>query len=85
MTTSTQNSLGRVLAFLDRLDKARVAYSLKHVRDTLMVVIDVPGERWEVEFFENGEIEIERFVTTFVQSIDEDALYNLVAEYSDDE
>ena len=26
-----------------------------------MVLVAVPGERWEIEFFEDGAIEIERF------------------------
>jgi hypothetical protein len=84
MTTSTQNTLGRALAFLDHLNKLNFAYSLKHVRDTLMVVISVPGERWEVEFFENGEIEIERFISSFVDEIDDDGLYKLIAEFAAD-
>lgn len=84
MTTSTQNSLGRVLAFLERLEKSRIAYNLKHVRDTLMVVISVPGERWEVEFFEDGEIEIERFISQGVDGIEEDALNQLIAEQLED-
>ena len=27
-----------------------------------MVEIAVPGERWEVEFMENGSIELEKFI-----------------------
>jgi hypothetical protein len=83
MTTVTRNSLGKVLAFLDQLEQHKIAYSLKHVRETLMVVVRVPGERWEIEFFESGEIEIERFVSQSVEGIEEDALYRLVAEWSD--
>lgn len=29
-----------------------------------MVLIAVPGQRWEVEFFVDGHVEIERFVST---------------------
>ena len=28
-----------------------------------MVEIAVPGERWEVEFFADGTVEVERFVS----------------------
>jgi hypothetical protein len=76
-------TLGKVLAFLDQLEQARIAYSLKHVRDTLMVVITIPGERWEVEFFEDGEIEIERFISTGVEGIDEETLNRLIAGRSE--
>lgn len=30
-------------------------------RTTIVVEVSVPGERWEVEFFEDGHLEIERF------------------------
>ena len=50
-----------VLAFLERLKAARLSYRLDHVRDALMVCLAVPGERWEVEFFDDGTIEVERF------------------------
>ena len=32
-----------------------------------MVIVDIPGERWEVECFEDGEIEVERFVSAGVE------------------
>jgi hypothetical protein len=28
-----------------------------------MVSITVPGERWEVEFLDNGSVEVEKFVS----------------------
>lgn len=83
MTTTTQSSLAKLLSFLDSLEHGKIHYRLAHVRDSLMVEIDVPGEKWEVEFFDDGEIEIERFVSTFVHAITEDELAQLVAEYSD--
>jgi hypothetical protein len=53
------------LALLRRLDEAKIAYSLEHHReDAVMIRIDVPGERWEVEFVDYGDevhVEIERF------------------------
>ncbi|MBE6578532.1 MAG: hypothetical protein E7651_01850 [Ruminococcaceae bacterium] len=53
-----------IFQFLNLLDEKRIIYRLERVRDSLMVEIAVPGERWEVEFFEDGRIETERFVTT---------------------
>ena len=53
-----------IFQFLNLLDEKRISYRLERVRDRLMVEIAVPGERWEVEFFEDGRIETERFVTT---------------------
>jgi len=28
-----------------------------------MISVALPGERWEIEFFEDGHIELERFVS----------------------
>jgi hypothetical protein len=48
--------------FLDELESRRTWYRLERVRDAaLMVIVAVPGERWEVEFFPDGSIEVERF------------------------
>lgn len=56
------NPLHDLLDFLSQLDKAGIYFRLDRVRDeAIMVRIDVPGERWEVEYFADGEIEIERF------------------------
>ncbi|HEY7156651.1 MAG TPA: hypothetical protein VH575_21965 [Gemmataceae bacterium] len=52
----------QLLDFLERLEKAKIAYSLRHIReDALLVEVRVPGEIWEVEFLRDDEIEIERF------------------------
>jgi hypothetical protein len=75
--------MGKLLAFLERLEGRRLNYTLKHVRDSVMIEIAVPGERWEIEFFDNGEVEIERFVSTGVDKIDDDALDRLIVEYSE--
>lgn len=61
MSTATETAFAKLLGFLDRLDAARVGYRLNRVRDAVMVEIAAPGERWEVEFFEDGHVEVERF------------------------
>jgi hypothetical protein len=55
------NSLQRTLEFLAELNNRGVYYRLNHVRDSLMVEVAVPGERWEVEFFADGAVEVEVF------------------------
>ena len=64
MNTSSQHPFEKLLFFLQRLDDAKIWYRLDRVRDAIMVTVTVPGERWEVEFFEDGLIEVERFVST---------------------
>ena len=61
MNTKTASSLSSVLGFLDRLEAAGWAYRLEHVRDSLMVSLATPGERLEIEFFDDGRVEVERF------------------------
>ena len=53
------------LRFLNRLEEEKIYYRLNKVREeAVMVEIAVPGERWEVEFMEDGSVEVERFVST---------------------
>ena len=57
-----QNTLTTLLSFLSKLDEGRLPYSLSNIRiDAIMVKIDVPGEHWEVEFFPDGTVDVERF------------------------
>ena len=54
-----------LLNFLDELERARIYYRLERNRpEAIMVRVDIPGERWEVEFFADGSIEVEVFRAT---------------------
>jgi hypothetical protein len=56
------NPFSQLLTFLERLDDAQIPYWMDHSRDdAVMVTASAPGEYWEIEFLENGEIEIERY------------------------
>jgi hypothetical protein len=56
-----QNPFGRLLEFLDQLEEAGLHYDLKHVRDSIMVSVYIPAGMWEIEFFEDGTLEVELF------------------------
>lgn len=59
------NHLKKLLEFLDQLDVLKIFYSLERNRsDAIMVRVDVPDEHWEIEFFGDGEIQVEIFRTT---------------------
>jgi len=76
-------SLQKLLDFLNRLDMAKISYRLSHFREeTLAVELAVPGERWEIEFYANGSIEIERFRSSSKVSGDESVLDELFAKYA---
>ena len=49
--------------FLDRLVALHGSYTLGRYRDSIMVTVATPGIRWEVEFMDDGRIEVERFVS----------------------
>ena len=53
----------KILDFLDKLEEKKIYYKLNKIRDAIMVEIDIPGERWEVEFFADGNIEVEKFIS----------------------
>jgi hypothetical protein len=52
----------KLLAFLDRLDNAKIPYHLsKHLYDAISVEVYAPGEHWEVDFLADGQVYVERF------------------------
>jgi hypothetical protein len=56
------NPLEKLLDFLSQLDRHKIFFKLTRIRDeAIMVEIAVPGERWEVEFFGDGRVEVEVF------------------------
>ncbi len=56
------SGLESVLDFVAQLERHRLSYRISSVRtDALLVDVAVPGERWEVEFFVDGEVQVERF------------------------
>lgn len=62
MTSRAMNNLEELLRFLSELEKRKISYRLEHNRaEALMVLVAVPGERLEIEFFADGNIEVETF------------------------
>jgi len=50
--------------FTRRVDREDIHWTLASHRDgAVMVQVTVPGARWEAEFFEDGSVEVERFVS----------------------
>lgn len=79
------NQFSRLLAFLERLDQAKISYSMRHSRDdALMIVAFAPGEYWEIEFLEDGDIDIERYRSNG-HIDDESVLEELFASWSEDD
>jgi len=73
----------KLLDFLSQLESKKIYYTLTKIREeAIMVQVTVPGQRWEIEFFSDGEIEVEVFSkSSGVQG--EDLLKQLFDRYSD--
>lgn len=53
-----------LISFLNKLEDGSIFYKLDKVRDeAIMVEIAVPGQRWEVEFLDDGTIVVEKFIS----------------------
>ena len=76
-----------ILSLLRRLDEAKIAHRLAQCRDdAIMIEVDVPGERWEIEFVDYDDevhLEIERFRSNG-KIYDESMLEELFAKHSAD-
>ena len=45
-----------------RLNAARIHHHITSIREgALLIEASVPGEQWDIEVFEDGHVEIERF------------------------
>lgn len=70
--------------FLNELEERKIFYSLNKVRcEAIMVEVAVPGQRWEVEFMDDGSLEIEKFISDGGVLYDENELKNLFQDFSD--
>jgi hypothetical protein len=71
--------MNKLLIFLNDLEKRDIHYNLEHNReDFIMVNVAIPGERWEVEFSEDGKVEIEIFKNSKGVLDDENLLEKLL-------
>ncbi|MEH2000691.1 MAG: hypothetical protein V7L00_18420 [Nostoc sp.] len=79
------HGFSKLVTFLNQLEQERISYTLAHHRDeTIMVNVAVAGERWEVEFFEDGSVEVERFISSGEMN-GEEVFSELFAMYSEPE
>jgi hypothetical protein len=71
-----------LLGLLRRLDAAGIACRLEQPRaNAVCLQVAVPGERWEIELLESGELEIEIFRSNG-EIRDAEALDDLFARFS---
>lgn len=76
-------SINTINNFLNRLIENKIYFRLSKVRsESIMVEVCVPGQRWEIEFMEDGTMEIEKFISNGI-IYDESELNVLFNEFSD--
>ena len=80
--------MNKLIDFLNKLEDAKIWHSIKKsMPDSIQVQVDVPGERWEVDFFFNNGAEcsaiwIEKFKSVGA-SFEEEELEVLFRDFSD--
>ena len=73
-----------LLTLLDRLGQLKIPYHVRHSPDdAIMVVAHAPGQYWEIEFMQDGDVEIERYRSDG-EIDDESVLQELFDLWSDD-
>ena len=81
----SEHAFPKLTTFLKQLQEAHIYYTLACQReDAIMVLVTVPGERWEVESLGDGSIEVERFLSNG-EICGEEALGELWTKYADPE
>ena len=77
------HTLQDLIDFLDELEERDIYFRLNKIRDSILVEVAIPGERWEVEFMYSGEVLTERFVTEAV--VEEGNLEDLLKRWDPEE
>jgi hypothetical protein len=68
----------KLLQFLDRLDAGQIHYVLGHFRESVNVLVSVPGAYWEVEFFADDHVDVEIFRSNGIEGDSDAALERTV-------
>lgn len=73
----------KLMALVRELEAAQISFRVTHHRyDGITIEATVPGERWEIDVLEDGDVDFERFVSTGgVQS--EDVLAEFIARFAE--
>ena len=87
MTEDTRelNPLKKLLALSDQLKAADITHEVTRYReDGVSIIANVPGERWEIDVLEDGEVVVEIYKSQG-GCRGEDALKELIARQSDND
>lgn len=83
-TGKLMDNFKKMLDFLNELKQRNIHFTLEHnCPESVMVMIAVPGERWEVEFFADEPVRVEIFRSSDVEHNPEKELERLLRDLSD--
>lgn len=74
--------MNNLFSILKKLEDKNIFYKLARIRDSVLIEVVVPGERWEIEVFEDGHLEIEKFISSG-DIYDEKEIYNLLKSFEE--
>ena len=81
----SQDRFDKLVSFLQRLKDAKISHQVAdHRENAVSVIVYAPGEYWEVDFLDDGGVDVERFRSNG-HIDDESALAELFQLCSDDE
>jgi len=73
----------KLMEILQTLEQSKVFHALLYTRENAVTIsATVPGQRWEIDVFSDGEIEVEIF-TSDGTLYGQDKLDQLVREFSE--
>jgi len=56
------NPFATLMELIRELKEAKIFFELSHHRDDgISILATVPGERWEIDVLDDGEVDFERF------------------------
>ena len=77
------NTLKKLTDFLAELEASKLHYSLEHNREeAIMVVVALPVERVEINFFVDGSVEIEKFQSLGFSDAEPEELVTFINTYN---
>lgn len=80
----SSDPLRSVFSLMGLLRRFHLHFELRsHTEDCVLVVVSVPGERWEVEFFADGRRTFERFYSEGATAGDSSMIARLVSEFGE--
>ena len=82
---SEPNALRKLLALSDQLKAANIHHEITRYReDGVSIIANVPGERWEIDVLEDGEVVVEVYKSQG-GCRGEEALKDLLERHSDND